>query len=49
MTRATLMPPPPGSRRCVLPRSLATGKILSTTVERSIAGLGVIVTISAMC
>ena len=39
---------PAGSRRCVLPRSLATGTILSTAVERSIAGLGVIVTISVM-
>src|SRR5512147_201144 len=48
MTRATLIPPPPGSRRCDWPRSLATGKILSTAVERSTAGFGVIVTISVM-
>jgi hypothetical protein len=40
---------PPGSRRCDWPRSLATGTILSTTVERSTAGFGVIVTISVMC
>ena len=48
MTRATLIPPPPGSRRCDWPRSLATGRILSTAVERSTAGLGVIVTMSVM-
>ena len=49
ITRATLIPPPPpGSRRCDRPRNLATGTILSTAVERSTAGLGVIVTMSVM-
>src|SRR5579883_1464435 len=48
MTRATLMPPPPGSRRCEVPRSLVTGTIRSTEVDRSTAGLGVTVTMSVM-
>ena len=49
MTRATFDCPTAGIAACVLPRSLATGMILSAVVERSTAGFGVIVTISVMC
>ena len=38
----------PGSRRSDVPRSSATGKILSTDVDRSRAGFGVIVAISTI-
>lgn len=38
----------PGSRRSDVPRSFVTGNILSTEVDRSTAGFGVIVTISTI-
>src|SRR3990167_8645640 len=40
-TRATLIPPPPGSRLSPLQRNFRTGSTRSTEVETSTAGLGV--------
>jgi hypothetical protein len=45
MTRATLIPPPPGSRRGAAQRNLLNGAIWPTDVETSMAGLGVMVMI----
>jgi hypothetical protein len=44
MTRATLTPPPPGSRRTDVLRSLCVGTTRATSAEMSMAGFMVRVT-----
>jgi hypothetical protein len=43
MTRATLMPPPPGSYVALLSRTLCVGLTLSAAPKTSIVGLSVMV------